>query len=73
MVLSNEPFIRYRDFLTYSTFTQPKTCKGLTPLGNMDDAILTVGNRFQCFHSSHEIKEFLIEPWQHAGLVGEGS
>ena len=46
MVLLNEPVIKYRDFLIYSTLTQPKTCRGLTPLGLIDDAILIASNEY---------------------------
>ena len=72
-VLLSEPVIKYENFFTYSALTQPKTCRGLAPSGHMDDAILIVSNRFWFYLSSHVINEFLIEPWQHAGLVSEGS
>ena len=72
-VLLSEPVIKYEDFFTYSALTQPKTCRGLAPLDYRDDAILIVSNKFWFCLSSLVINEFLIEPWQHAGLVYEGS
>ena len=73
MVLLNEPVIKYRDFFTYFTLTQPKQVGRLTPLGHMDDAILIVSNKFCFCLSSTLVNVFLIEPWQHAGLVYEES
>ena len=50
-----------------------KNMKGTYSIDHMDDAILIVSNRFWFYLSSLIINVFLIEPWQHAGLVYEGS
>ena len=42
-------------------------------MGHMDDAILIVSNKLWFCLSSSVIMIFLVEPWQHAGLVYEGS
>ena len=72
-VLLNEPVIKYEDFFTYSTLTQPKTCRGAYSIGLMDDAILIVSTKYWFCLSSYSYYVTLIEPWKHAGLVSEGS
>ena len=72
-VLSNEPVIKYRDFFTYSTLTQPETSRGAYSIGLMDDAIVIVSTKYWFCLSSWLINVILMEPWQHAGLVPEGS
>ena len=64
---------KIQGFFTYSTLTQPKTCRGAYPIGLMDDAILIVSTKYWFCLSSYLCNVVLIEPWQHAGLVSEGS
>ena len=73
MVLLNERVIRYSDFLHNVPLLSPKHVRGPAPLGYMDDAILIVSNEFWFCVSFSHLNIFLIEPWQHAGLVIEGS
>ena len=41
-------------------------------MGHMYDAILIVSNKFCFCLSSIQINVYLIEAWQHVGLVSEG-
>ena len=50
----------------------PKHVRGLAPLGHMDDAFLIVSNEYYFSLSSFHFYVFLIEHWQHAGLISEG-
>ena len=72
-VLSNEPVIRYEDSFTYSTLTQPKTCRGANSIGLMMMLSLLLALNIGFVFHPILYNVFLIEPWQHAGLVFEGS
>ena len=72
MVLLNDPVVIYRDIFTYSTLTQPKTCRGLTPLVTWMMLSILLAMNFWFVFYPYLIYASLIEPWQHAGLVCEG-